>query len=208
MEFEMTVDKTGLLALSGANKVIGEELRDLIHSGALFAEREIKRNAPQGVGGTQGGLRGGIFSEMRGTELQPIGIVASPSEHSEVMENGRRPGQRMPPPEALETWVEKKLDVFGFDHEATLKGKDRTAAHKANPYRRSKKMSEGEVAGVNDLRAKRVREISWLVARSIGKKGIAATHFFSKGVKATEEHMRKAFSDMGLKIKYRLEKRP
>ena len=89
MQFEMTVDKTGLLGLAGANRVISEELRDLIHGGALFAQKEIRENAPQGVLGVQGGLRGRIFSEMRGTPLQPIGLVASPSEHSEVMENGR-----------------------------------------------------------------------------------------------------------------------
>ncbi len=97
--------------LGMASEVFEKRLREFIQSNILFAEREIKDRTPQGVLGMQGGLRGRIFSEMRGTPASPIGIVSAPSEYAEVVEEGRRPGQRMPPSSALVTWVEKKLGV-------------------------------------------------------------------------------------------------
>lgn len=45
-----------------------------------------------------------------------IGIVGSPLDYSEVVERGRTPGAKMPPPDALATWVATKLgaDVSPF----------------------------------------------------------------------------------------------
>jgi hypothetical protein len=95
--------------------IVGEIMRkrlyQFIQGSILYAEREIKERTPQGVMGMEGGLRGRIFSEMRGNPANPIGIVAAPSAYALPIEEGRRPGQKMPPPAALRTWVEKFLNV-------------------------------------------------------------------------------------------------
>ncbi|HXF71711.1 MAG TPA: hypothetical protein VNO79_03770, partial [Actinomycetota bacterium] len=57
-------------------------------------------------------LRGSWATETVRTGAGVVGIVGNPQIYSEVIERGRRPGARMPPPEALRTWVERKL---GFD---------------------------------------------------------------------------------------------
>jgi hypothetical protein len=58
----------------------------------------------------------GVTSMLRGWQTETnrtatgvVGVVGSPLVYSEVIERGRRPGARMPPPEALRTWVERKL---------------------------------------------------------------------------------------------------
>ena len=54
-------------------------------------------------------LRGAWHSEVVATAGSVIGIVGNPLLYAEVIERGRRPGAPMPPPDALRTWVERKM---------------------------------------------------------------------------------------------------
>ena|SRR5438105_3072394 len=59
----------------------------------------------------------GVTSELRGSWATEnttganriYGVLGSPLVYAEVMEEGRRPGAPMPPPEALARWVELKI---------------------------------------------------------------------------------------------------
>ena len=53
-----------------------------------------------------GKLRGSIFQEMRGTEANLNGVVASPMQYGTVVEFGRRPGMKMPPVAIIERWAQ------------------------------------------------------------------------------------------------------
>jgi hypothetical protein len=56
----------------------------------------------------EGILRGGIFTDIRGEGIGIHGIVApggGSRDYAAVVENGRRPGARMPPPQALRNWL-------------------------------------------------------------------------------------------------------
>ncbi len=75
-----------------------------------------------------------------------VGIVGNPLVYAEVIERGRRPGARMPPPDALRTWVARKM------------GPEASA---------------------------------FVVARSIGRKGIEAREMLKKAVVATFQVRRK-----------------
>ena len=95
-------------------KVFDARLYQFIQESTLYAEREIKTiiaAEAQGVMGAQGGLLGSTYSEMRGTPASPIGVVSSPSAYAIVIEEGRRPGQRMPPSDMLVPWIMQKFDL-------------------------------------------------------------------------------------------------
>ncbi|HET7276134.1 MAG TPA: hypothetical protein VFI91_13275 [Longimicrobiaceae bacterium] len=93
--------------------VIPGELVAAVTEIVALLERNVKRRTPVGVSGG-GGLRGSIAGEVRQASSMgvgvPIGRVGSPLPYALVVERGRQPG-KMPPPEALELWVRRKLGV-------------------------------------------------------------------------------------------------
>lgn len=67
----------------------------------------------------------GVTSLLRGSWIADpviangaslVGVLGNPQSYAEVMEEGRRPGSRMPPPDAIASWVATKLgpDVDPF----------------------------------------------------------------------------------------------
>jgi len=73
-------------------------------------EGEVVQRTPRGVGGAAG-LAGSIFGEVEAYGRQVTGIVGTPLEYGQVVELGRRPGQRRPPTAALIPWVRSILGV-------------------------------------------------------------------------------------------------
>lgn len=104
------------------------------------------------AGSTDGGIEvfGQSFEQLRGR-------VFSSLPYAIVIDQGRRPGARMPPPEALKLWVEK---VLGIDPSES-------------------------------------RQVAFLVARSIAKKGIEARHFVEQGLKQAEGDLRHIWQAYG-----------
>lgn len=76
-----------------------------------FIETQVRKRTPQGVGGSTSGLRASIFGEVQESPGLFRGVVSSPFPHAIVIEEGRQPGQRMPPPSALIPWVGRFLDI-------------------------------------------------------------------------------------------------
>lgn len=84
----------------GAPDVIERPLTDLVRNAGLIAERAAREGMPKD---TSEGARS-IVSQVSGLEAK----VSSPLVHVAVMDQGRSPGSRPPPPEALLGWMRRK----------------------------------------------------------------------------------------------------
>ena len=89
--------------------IVNEEIhRALEEIGSLF-ERVGAEEAPEGVLGGSGGLRGSPYHEVRGTPAREL-LAGWGSPYAEFVSRGRRPG-KMPPRGPIELWVKRVLDV-------------------------------------------------------------------------------------------------
>jgi hypothetical protein len=84
----------------GDPNVIERPLTDLVRNAGLIAERAAREGMPKD---TSEGARS-IVSQVHGLEAK----VTSPLVHVAVMDQGRAPGSRMPPPESLLGWMRRK----------------------------------------------------------------------------------------------------
>ena len=112
MDIKVRVSAKGNIFEGKAPEIFNRELTAAMYEATLLLEAEVKKGTPQGVYGTQGGLVSTIHSEVQG-QGSPIvkGIVAEQSKYGEVVEKGRRPGQKMPPEGSLVRWIEVKMGV-------------------------------------------------------------------------------------------------
>ncbi len=101
----MTIRKKGKL-FEDPETVIRRHLEEALTEVAAFGEREIRKRTPAGA---TGNLHSRILGEVR-VSPQPAVLWGTPAAYGPAVEEGRRPG-RMPPPEALVSWVEEVLNV-------------------------------------------------------------------------------------------------
>lgn len=94
-------------------------IRAALAESAALLEKEIRQRTPQGVGGTQSGLRGSMFGEIQESPFAVWAMVGSSLPYGIVVEFGRTPGKAMPPIAALLPWVKLK---FGIADESEAKG--------------------------------------------------------------------------------------
>lgn len=112
MDFQIRIEKTGKIFEGQAPGILEQNLTAAMYEATLFLEGEVRKGTPQGVYGTQGGLISTIYSEVHGKGTPVVkGIVAEQSKYGEVIEKGRRPGQKMPPAGTLLRWIEVKMGV-------------------------------------------------------------------------------------------------
>jgi|TARA_R110002020_G_scaffold273457_4_gene488612 hypothetical protein len=78
-----------------------EAMTSVMHSAANLAERHAKQNVPVDTGA----LRRSINSDAKPLSAR----VFSNLNYAVPVEVGRKPGQRMPPPNALRGWARRKL---------------------------------------------------------------------------------------------------
>jgi hypothetical protein len=141
-------------------------------------ERKVKENirkAPRiGVGGAKGGLLASIHGEtiQKGTPLIK-GIVATQSIYGEVIEKGRRPGKKMPPEDALDRWIDKKIGTT----RRSFKSVDQVMAYVA--WKKS---------------------ISFLIRRKIGQKGFPGIHMFERAWNENLPQIQNIFESAGFEI--------
>ncbi len=95
-----------------------QELFDQEISAALvelgnLGQRLVVDGTPSGVSVGGGGLRGSIFTELRGAPALRSQVIASSVFYAPIVELGRRPGQRRPPLEPILLWVSRKLQLSG-----------------------------------------------------------------------------------------------
>lgn len=113
MELKATIKTQGKLFHGNPTKTVEENLVSSMYEAVLSFERIVKEGTPKGVYGHKGGLVSGIFSEVVKGFPVVKGIVATSPTHpyAEVIEEGRRPGQTMPPKGSLTRWIEIKFSV-------------------------------------------------------------------------------------------------
>lgn len=121
MELKITVTKKGPIFEGKSPEILNEALSGAIYEATQLLEGEVKKNTPAGVFGAQGGLVSAIYGEVVGKGTPVVkGIVGHQSKYGDVIEMGRRPGQKAPPEGTLIRWMEI---VLGMDS-ATAKKKE------------------------------------------------------------------------------------
>lgn len=98
---EVTADMAGFPTL------LGREMTTAMDAGLQFLKGQIKVRTPV----NEGKLKGSINHQIISPFPNLAGLVGSPLPYSIVVEKGRRPGQRMPPVDALAIWAIRVLGV-------------------------------------------------------------------------------------------------
>ena len=112
-ELKVTYNLTALHDLARAYPgVVAEEGGKGMDRVVRRLETEVVKGTPRGVGGAAG-LAGSIHGEVVSHGLPIVGVVGTPLEYGIVIEEGRRPGQRMPPVGPIALWAQRKLGVSG-----------------------------------------------------------------------------------------------
>ena len=113
----MTDDLILDIDTSGISQMIAEmegfplqlclEMTVAMRAALQFLEGQVASRTPVNTGQ----LRASITHEIINPWPNLIGQVGSPKEYAIVMEFGRRPGARMPPVDAIQYWVVRKLGI-------------------------------------------------------------------------------------------------
>lgn len=91
-------------------EIVREESRAVLRVIEQRVESRVVALTPRGVGG-QAGLAGSIHGEVVETGGKTLAEIGTPLEYGEVVELGRRPGQRQPPVDPIALWAMRKLGV-------------------------------------------------------------------------------------------------
>lgn len=118
------------------------------------AVSEVERQTVTRTPVNTGQLRQAWSTNVHKGAASVKGEVVNPREYAIVMEKGRRPGAKMPPVDALQLWVVRKLGVHPDE----------------------------------------ARQVAFLVARSISRKGIKGRKMLEEGYKAAEPTVNRLFA--------------
>ncbi len=173
--------------LADPGQVIPAEVRKSVVELVAYLERETKKRTPIGV--TEAG-RGSIAGEVGETVRmgEVIGTVGSPLKHVAVINDGRRPGEKMPPSDSLELWVRRKIQI------------KRTHASGKVKTRKGVELQRAPTP-------KEARGIAFVIARAIGKKGIEGRKFFEKAVEENQGTIQRILESAGLRIESELNRK-
>ncbi len=100
-----------LAKLERVDRIVTRHSTRAMQQSVVTVVSSVRPNVPVGVSGK---LRRSIVSKVSSTIRRVVGSVFSnlaSEKYPSVMEFGRKPGSRMPPPSALERWVRLKLGV-------------------------------------------------------------------------------------------------
>jgi len=114
----LDIDLTGLEAavaeLESFPALLGRELTTAMESSLQTLEREVASRTPVNTGQLRSSIGHSIVSPF--PDL--VGQVGTPKEYGIVMEYGRKPGSRMPPVDAIQYWVVRKLQLSADEAES------------------------------------------------------------------------------------------
>lgn len=114
MELKATVTTKGVIFSGKSPEIIRKDLLSAMYEATAYMEKKVKERIPQGVFGMQGGLMSTIFGEVVQHGTAVIGNVGhGMPKYGDVIEHGRRPGQKMPPAGSMLRWVEIKTGLSG-----------------------------------------------------------------------------------------------
>lgn len=118
---EISYQDAAIFHRGAAGGVLTDKAREFFELALQDLAGYISDEAPVGVSGSlaqsfAGSADGG--REITGSSLADLtGRIFSSLPHAIVIDQGRTPGARMPPPAALETWVRRVLNVGGSEAE-------------------------------------------------------------------------------------------
>ncbi len=118
MQMHAQVIIKGPVAERRAPAIAHKEILAAMSEAVMFLERKVKENIERagrmGVGGSQTGLYRTIAGEVidKGAAMVK-GIVSHSKPHGDVIELGRRPGKKMPPPGVLLEWIKLRIGATG-----------------------------------------------------------------------------------------------
>ncbi|HEY0019050.1 MAG TPA: hypothetical protein VGC13_22300 [Longimicrobium sp.] len=166
--------------LGDPGPILTRNLERMLTEATLLVERNVTRHTPIGV--TEA-ARGSIDSEVRpGAGGIPVGVVGSPLKHVAVINDGRRPGARPPP-------VMEKGEGGGYTEEGSLV-----------LWVRRKVSIRTPTGGSRAPTAEEARGVAYVIARSIGARGIEGRHFFERGIEDSRGALEQIFAAGGLRI--------
>ena len=99
---------TGPLFEANIAAIFDQEITATLRELGLLGQRLVVQASPRGVSSGGGGLRGSIFTELRGVPGSRSQIISSPLFYAPIVELGRRPGKR-PPLAPILLWARRKL---------------------------------------------------------------------------------------------------
>lgn len=114
MELKATVSMKGAIFDGKAPEIIRKGLLSGMHEATSFLIGKVKEKTPKGVFGSEAGLYKTIYGEViqHGTAI--VGNVGHGMlKYGNVIEYGRRPGEKMPPAGVLLRWIELKMGLTG-----------------------------------------------------------------------------------------------
>lgn len=91
----------------GAERVAAEEMLGAMHGSVAHLQEQVQGRTPVGVSGD---LKKSIIQRVYGSPVALFGEVSTPLLYGAPIEFGRKPG-KMPPVDALELWVIRKLGI-------------------------------------------------------------------------------------------------
>lgn len=112
-EIRYEITAQGPLFEADIAAAVDQEITATLRELGLLGQRLVVQGAPRGVAAGSGGLRGSIYTELRGTPGQRSQLISSPLIYAPIVELGRRPGQRMPPAAPILLWTRRKLGLSG-----------------------------------------------------------------------------------------------
>jgi hypothetical protein len=98
-------------ALKAYDEISTQELVTAMNQSVVTLESAIKPLTPVFRGRLRGSIASQVIREGPGSIVGKVGSTLKDEEYPAVMEFGRRPGAKMPPPSALERWVHLVLGV-------------------------------------------------------------------------------------------------
>jgi len=109
------------------------------------------------------------------------GGISTSQPHAIVQDEGRHPNRPMPPLSAITRWVELKVGRGELALPAPMGDMTSQLRRDASPNRRRR--------GKRQTTASRIRSLAFLIARSIGRKGIKGKQFIAKAGAVATSHL-------------------
>jgi hypothetical protein len=188
------------------------EIRKAMLQGTILVTRNIKEEIRNPAPFPP--LIAGKANNMFQTWTQSVsddglhGASYSPKIYSDVMRRGRRAGARRPPREVIENWIkDKRIDpwkVIGVDEKKSI-GRMKRRQQASSSWMRSHrvagkklKFGAGAIPRAGSVKRiayeKAVKQAAFVIARSIGKKGIKGRFYSDIAVTRSMAQLNKIFS--------------
>lgn len=160
-----------------AERLIGDAAADAFDELGRFISTDLQRRLPVDNGGKfprgldRGRYRRGMRYRVSGGGLRTKMRVLNSTANAEVLEEGRKPNSRQPPVDAIEPWVRRKgIGAKAF----SIRTRRQISAGITRTFNRREGVLRTRPQSLRNIQ----RGIAFVIARSIGKKGIPGLFLF------------------------------